>query len=260
MNFKLLSFDVWDTLIVDDSDEIIRRQHGLPSKAIERNKLYHNVYENVFPDPSGLQEIINDMENQFTKLWKNHFETPGIRWRLNQIEKCIGKEIKKPVMIDEKIKQQLILRLEEMEIQFPIQAVKGTQAFFHEFKQKYPMVKLGIISDAIYTPGKNIRRILENCGLLEFFEFFAFSDEVGHSKPSREIFQYLAKQVQVSPHEIVHIGDRLVNDIEGAKNFGATGILCRASKTSMINNENVSNLMFDEYLELKNILSELENK
>ena len=131
MGIKLLSFDVWDTLIIDDSDEGERKKVGRPTKKQERRDLIFEAYNKDYHSFGGqlIQQSIVEMEEQYQISWKEKYETPGVRWRLNQVEKLLGRQIKKPVMIDEKIKLNLIQKLEDMELEFPIMPVQGPRNF-----------------------------------------------------------------------------------------------------------------------------------
>ena len=191
------------------------------------------------------------MEELYQISWKQKYETPGVRWRLNQVEKLLGRQIKKPVMIDEKIKLNLIQKLEDMELEFPIMPVPGANEFLATFKKENPQIKLGIISDAIYSPGRSIRQILQRLSLLDFFDYFAFSDEVGKSKPSPEIFKHLSEKAGITPSEFAHIGDRLSNDIIGANEFGSKGIFCGVIHQRSMEDADTS---FTSYTELKELL------
>jgi len=51
-----------------------------------------------------------------------------------------------------------------------------------------------------------------------------FSDEIGIRKPDGRIFQLVAKKMKMEPCEIVHIGDNLKADINGAKSAGFKAI------------------------------------
>ena len=55
--------------------------------------------------------------------------------------------------------------------------------------QRYP---LGIVSDAVVTPGLQLRRILQELGLLHYFAVCVFSDEAGASKPAASVFHRAA--------------------------------------------------------------------
>ena len=86
------------------------------------------------------------------------------------------------------------------------------------------------MSDAIVSPGICLRRVLENHGLAAPFSGFAFSDEVGHSKPHRSMFDSAAQQLGVEIGEMLHVGDRDHNDVKGPQQLGMKAILFTASR------------------------------
>jgi FMN phosphatase YigB (HAD superfamily) len=69
-------------------------------------------------------------------------------------------------------------------------------------------LRIGIICDVGMTPSTVLRSHLERHGLLTFFDHWSFSDEVGHYKPAREIFEHaLAGLGGVAPGRAAHVGD-----------------------------------------------------
>ena len=75
------------------------------------------------------------------------------------------------------------------------------------------------------TPSTILREHLEKHGLLEWFDHWSFSDEVGVYKPDRRIFDHaLAGLGGVDPAEAAHIGDLRRTDIAGAKALGITAV------------------------------------
>lgn len=46
------------------------------------------------------------------------------------------------------------------------------------------------------------------------------SNAIGHAKPSREVFLYIEKQLQLEKAKTVYIGDSFENDVVGAKQVG----------------------------------------
>ena len=66
--------------------------------------------------------------------------------------------------------------------------------------------------------------------MAKFFIGFAFSDEVGHSKPHRSMFESAAEQLGVEIGEMVHVGDRDHNDVKGPQQLGMKAILFTASR------------------------------
>ena len=81
-------------------------------------------------------------------------------------------------------------------------------------------LRLGLVSNTGMTPGVSFRRFLEEHGMLDFFEVLTFSDEVGISKPAREIFTSTLAQLGSSPEHAIHVGDHIFNDVAAAKGCG----------------------------------------
>lgn len=85
-------------------------------------------------------------------------------------------------------------------------------------------VAVGIICDVGFTPSVNLRSFLERSGLLEFFNAWSFSDEVGHYKPSPVIFEHALAGLEAAPANAAHVGDLRRTDIAGARSFGMRAI------------------------------------
>ena len=65
---------------------------------------------------------------------------------------------------------------------------------------------------------------LRSVGLENFFDGIFISDEIGYSKPSREFFEYVLREIGVRREDCVVIGDSLTSDIKGANNAGILSI------------------------------------
>ena len=59
---------------------------------------------------------------------------------------------------------------------------------------------LGIVSDTINTPADGLRSILEQHNLRHYFDYCAFSDEVGASKPAAAGFAAITPAFGVPGH------------------------------------------------------------
>lgn len=81
-------------------------------------------------------------------------------------------------------------------------------------------IRLGIICDVGFTGGELLRGFLDREGLLEHFSGWAFSDEVGHYKPSPQIFEAALDALGAQPAEAMHVGDLRRTDIAGASAIG----------------------------------------
>lgn len=87
--------------------------------------------------------------------------------------------------------------------------------------------RIGIVCDVGFTPSVRLRGFLGREGLLDFFDGWSFSDEVGHYKPSPVIFEHALDGLGVSPDESAHVGDLRRTDIAGARSFGMRAIRYR---------------------------------
>jgi FMN phosphatase YigB (HAD superfamily) len=86
-------------------------------------------------------------------------------------------------------------------------------------------VRIGIVCDIGLTPSQVVRELLDRAGLLGYFDGMSFSDEVGHYKPHRAIFEHaLAGLGGIAPERAAHVGDRRRTDVGGAVAMGMTAV------------------------------------
>jgi len=86
-------------------------------------------------------------------------------------------------------------------------------------------VRLGIVCDIGLTPSLVVRELLDRHSLLELFDDTTFSDEVGHYKPARPIFEHALQRLgDVNPERAAHVGDRRRTDVAGARAMGMTAV------------------------------------
>jgi putative hydrolase of the HAD superfamily len=67
--------------------------------------------------------------------------------------------------------------------------------------------------------------ILEGLGIAASFDGIFVSSSIGYAKPDRRMFDSVLKTRELLPENVLHIGDSVTNDIEGATNAGIKGIL-----------------------------------
>ena len=248
---KAITFDLWDTVFIDDTDEPKRKAAGRPTKAVERREL---VKQFVNKHKQVSQEIVNTAYNAqdaaFRKAWHDQHITWSVNERLEIVLKGLGVTLPKDEMAE------LVRLHEEMELEFRPNFVPGVHEAIKLLSEKY---KLGVISDAIFSPGKSLRQLLEGEGLLQYFSTFVFSDEVGCSKPAECVFNAAKNRLGVEFNEIVHIGDREHNDILGPERMGMKSILCIAA-LDRGSNRNRADAWFENYSELPSIMDKLKDQ
>ncbi len=85
--------------------------------------------------------------------------------------------------------------------------------------------KIGLISNTGRTPGETIKIILEGHGILRYFDFTVFSNEVGYVKPNRRIFERALEGLGSHPKNTAHVGDSMLLDVYGSRAAGMRSIL-----------------------------------
>jgi len=78
-------------------------------------------------------------------------------------------------------------------------------------------VKLGLISNW----DSRLRPLLANLDLTRRFSSIVISCEVGATKPDVRLFAQAARELGIAPGEMLHVGDSLAMDVDGAEKFGA---------------------------------------
>jgi putative hydrolase of the HAD superfamily len=82
-------------------------------------------------------------------------------------------------------------------------------------------LKLAVVSNF----DSRLRNILEGLGAASWFDGIFISSTVGYAKPDRRIFDSVMKSRQLIATNVLHVGDSVTNDIDGATNAGVKAIL-----------------------------------
>ncbi len=235
-----ITFDFWDTIAIDDSDEPKRAALGLPGKAESRIQLFseHVIRNHPQITPEQARKAYRCANERFNDDWHNDHRTPSVTTRLYYAYEYLGLE-PEPGHYAKIVREvdELVREIEAMEIRIAPDFAPGIHQVIPQLASDYT---LGIISDTIHTHGRGLRHLLQQQGLLQYFSYFIFSDEIRASKPSTEVFRQAILGLDMFPHEIVHIGDRESNDVDGPLAMGMrsilfTGIIDRGSDKTRAN-------------------------
>jgi putative hydrolase of the HAD superfamily len=239
---------LWDTIVRDDSDEPKRRSLGLRSKKDERR---HVLWEALHRQEPIVQERVNlayDVgDAAFNTVWHDQSITWDIGTRLRVILRGLGRTLENGALAD------VVRAHQRMELDVIPDLVAGCASALERLAAKF---KLAVVSDAIVTPGHCLRELLETHGVQRYFTAFAFSDEVGRSKPHPDMFAAAARELGVEIEQMIHIGDRDYNDIRGAQALGMKAVLftaCRATDR----HHTKANAICERYEDLPGILDAL---
>ncbi len=113
---------------------------------------------------------------------------------------------------------ELTREFEEASLEIGVDAVDGAAETLQALRDKD--IGLALICDTGLTPGRVVRTLLEEVGLIGYLECLCFSDEVGVPKPGSEIFAKALAELGVRPPEAIHVGDLRRTDIAGARDVG----------------------------------------
>ena len=170
MTLKVVSFDLWDTLVDDESDEAIRAERSLRTKRDERRYLVWQALNEIEPIELDRVALAYDTANAgFNLVWKKMHINWTLEQQLDVVLKGLGRTLPDDAFA------RLLEDTARMEVEIPPNPIADVEASLSELSQNF---KLCVCSDSIVTPGTGLRQILEGHGLKKYFSAFAFSDEV----------------------------------------------------------------------------------
>jgi len=244
-----VTFDLWDCLFIDDSDEPKRAAAGLPRKPVARRALVHDCLEKHAPIDREVVDLAYDVTDAaFRKVWHDQHVTWSVGERLGVLLAGLGRTLPDAELAE------LVAAYENMELEFRPDPAPGAREALERLHGTYPLV---VLSDTVFSPGRALRELLRGAGMLEVFDAFVFSDECGRSKPAPEVFHAAAKAVGCDVTELVHVGDRPHNDIGGPHAVGARGVLLRVVRRRPLEGH-TPDATCDDYSRLPQILEGLQ--
>lgn len=85
-------------------------------------------------------------------------------------------------------------------------------------------LRMGIVSNT-FVSSAVLNRHIRQLGLYDFFDFIYYSYMFDKRKPHPDMFLSAAKQLKLQPHQIMFVGDRIDNDINGSLAVGMIPVL-----------------------------------
>lgn len=205
--FRLVSFDVWGTLLLSNpayqqrQRELLRDALGFPGEPAELRPFTSAVYTEL------------DRET----------ERSGAQFGMLDRVARLANRVELPVPSDSTL-TTLRSALTEAQLAHPPFLTEMTlPALFETLRQTG--LQLAVISNTNMTDGSIVHRALTYHGLARHLSFELYSNELGYAKPDPRIFRELVARSGVSPSDIVHVGDNHVTDKEGAIACGLSAIL-----------------------------------
>lgn len=212
--FKYISFDMFDTLIKRDFSDpkevflrierLIDKKYGISSNFKEiRVKAELNVRQNKSNEEIKLEEIYDELKNSFS--------------------------------------DELVMLAYNLEIETEISICHANPAMLSVVNYCINNNKKIVITTDIYLSVDVIKKILDDNHIN--YDYLFVSSDVGLTKSTGNLFKYALKNLNITPKEIIHIGDNFKSDyIYSLKNnIKAIKIPNMILKNQFINDEEFRN-------------------
>ncbi len=204
LTIKHISLDVWQTLV--HSNVYFRKK---------RNQLLANHF-NIHKPFEFIEAAAKSRQAWCTRV----NELVGKNIESSEIILMILYDC--GVSLDTISPQQLALFYNEMETLFlelpPILIQENLMLLLTDVKNR--QITLSLLSNTGLIKGSTLNKFFDAIGLSAHFDFELYSDEIGFSKPNKKAFDLIfekAKELQnLTPQQIVHIGDNEIADYRGA--------------------------------------------
>ena len=219
---KAITIDFWNT-VVDSRNGSARRA--------ERNAAMREVYSRLSRpwDEDEVTEALRVSYATFEKHWHGEQRTLSASECLHAAWEHLGIDIPRD------LHGETVRRFEDSILLGMPGLLPGAADTLRSLSQNY---RLALISDTAFSPGRVLRQVLEAHGVAQYFDFLAFSDEVGVSKPHPRIFEAALAGVESDPAHALHVGDIERTDIAGAVQMGMRSILFRGDESGRYFHEN----------------------
>lgn len=200
MAIRAITFDFWRTLFREAN---VPERRGLRAAALAKTA---GVSENA------AKEALKGAMNEFLRIHIAEQRTLQPRDALPMLEETLG------VSIAPEEARELEETFATAILAHPPEPIDGALEAVRCASERVPV---GVISDSGMSPGTSLEELLEGHGFTRYFTSLTFSDVVGVAKPQAAMFEHAVAGLQVTPQDLLHIGDLEPTDIRGALDFGA---------------------------------------
>lgn len=204
-----VTFDFWDTLVHAPTAATVRAtRQARVAAALEAAG--HPI------DPEDMDRVLLAVRREFDRHWVANEQFTGVDATRLLLD-LLG------VAVDDATMAAAIVAFTDTGDGHPPALTPNIAPTLRALQERG--VRLGIICDVGLSPSTVLRSYLEQHGVLELFDHWSFSDEVGHYKPSPRIFRHALDGLGgVDPAAAAHVGDLRRTDVAGALAFGMTAV------------------------------------
>lgn len=246
MRIKVVTIDFWNTLF-DSSNGNERNLYRISEMKNEISRMGKFIPEEKYND------ILKESWEYFNDIWRNQLRTPTA----DESRKFFWEKLNLPE--DGEATERILKTFAESILYYPPNLVKGAKEALEELSKDY---RLAIISDTGFSPGSVLRRLLYENDILSYFCSFSFSDETEVAKPHAQAFLKILEELDVEPHNALHVGDIEDTDIKGAKAIGMYAVRFNGDPTASLNlnkaNNTIADFMSDSWKEIVAFIKSLK--
>ena len=205
--FEAVTFDYWNTLVWEEAGHLSGRRKEAWAGLLEE--------AGFAMERSLLDAVFQRNWERYVEHWTANQQFQSVRAAEELVEQ-LGFEV------PSHIRRSLVDAFTDAAHDAELHLADGVTDCLRTLRAAG--VKLGIICDVGMTPSRVLRAHLDRHGVLDVFDHFSFSDEIGHYKPSAVIFEHALEGLDVKPDKAAHIGDIRRTDVAGARAMGMTAI------------------------------------
>lgn len=241
-----VTFDLWNTLISNWPQDHDRYRQI----RVERTGQILGEY-GIAVSLDHLAKAYDDAFERYKQIWSRNSDL-STNEQLKIMLELLPEEKPKTISVD--LMGRLVEAYTSPLLVYPPPLIEGARETLKQIKEE--KFKLGLICNTGRTPGKTIRTLLKQVGIIDCFDITTFSDELRIRKPDPRIFLHTLKRLKSLPRNSLHIGDVLELDILGAKNAGIQSVHLNPDHTTY--EQIVPDFTIGHLDELKGILDKLK--
>ena len=207
---RTITFDFWNTLVAAE-DRLVREQRRVDIRAAVEDR--HGAFDDTVVERSlGAARRAQDAAWRANRPFSVHDAADAIASELGvaltegERAAVIAAFVDPPASVDPPLAPNVGAALDAL---------------------RAAGLRIGIVCDVGITPSSTLRRFLDGHGVLDRFDHWSFSDDVGVFKPDPVIVRHALDGLAGEPATHVHVGDLRRTDIAGANALGMTSVRYR---------------------------------
>lgn len=210
MPITAITIDFWNTLF-DNANGEERNDERRAALVHEIESAGHDIaHERIHAAYTNIWDF-------FDEIWLGQQRTPSSHEMIHEMLRDLD------APLDGSAIERLRHNFEHGILRHPPAMFEGVADGLKYLASKAP---LAIISDTAFSGGKQLRQLMEQVGIAQYFSAYVFSDESGVAKPHAQAYALALEALGCKdPSTAIHFGDIERTDIRGAKNAGMKAVL-----------------------------------